>query len=142
MSSYTSGSTTKDNSGFYSIRCAPNGKIYIGSSAGVRMRFSSQKSLLRNGRHYNKELQADFKKYSEENFVFTIEQFTETQEEALKIESALIKKFKERGISYNIFIADGSSEHGTIARYNNKKCRCEPCRVAATAARQEYRLRA
>nr|YP_004581370.1 Putative site-specific DNA endonuclease [Schizomeris leibleinii]AEH05419.1 Putative site-specific DNA endonuclease [Schizomeris leibleinii] len=57
-------------SGVYVITCLPLGKHYIGVSTHVVRRLNAHKTALRNSLHSNKELQKDFLKYGEKNFLF------------------------------------------------------------------------
>lgn len=57
-------------SGIYTITCVPLSKHYIGESSHVRARLNNHKTTLRSGSHACRQLQLDFNKYGEENFVF------------------------------------------------------------------------
>lgn len=58
--------------GIYYILNNITGKIYIGSSLGVRARLKGQIYLLRNNKHYNKLLQGDWNHYGESNFSLSL----------------------------------------------------------------------
>ena len=64
----------KDNnaSGVYAITCSVTDRQYIGSSRNVHSRIDAHFSALRNGRHYNPDLQADFTRHGEAAFRWTI----------------------------------------------------------------------
>lgn len=62
----------KDN-GIYKITNNKNGKIYIGyATVSFGDRRDTHFACLRNGYHFNKELQNDFVKYGEDSFVFDV----------------------------------------------------------------------
>ena len=60
------------NCGVYCIRCKVNNKAYIGSSANIKRRWTEHKSLLKTGKHPNKQLQEDYNKYGADNFLYTV----------------------------------------------------------------------
>jgi group I intron endonuclease len=60
------------NSGIYQIRNLINGKLYIGSSANIKNRWSRHKSDLSHNRHRNPKLQNAWNKYGKDNFVFEV----------------------------------------------------------------------
>lgn len=60
----------KKISGIYAI-LAPNGRIYIGSSANVRIRWTQHVNALKRGDHSNAPLQRTYDKYRS-GFVFTL----------------------------------------------------------------------
>lgn len=59
-------------SGIYTITNLVNGKIYVGSSIGIKKRFWEHKSALRNNKHCSAHLQKAFTKYGIENFSFEL----------------------------------------------------------------------
>ena len=64
-------------SGIYSILNTLNGKIYIGSANDIDRRLSEHLRRLRNNKHTNKKIQNSWNKYSEENFVFNIIEYSD-----------------------------------------------------------------
>ena len=58
------------NCGVYCIRCKVNNKAYIGSSANIKRRWTEHKSLLKTGKHINKQLQEDYNKYGADSFLY------------------------------------------------------------------------
>ena len=58
--------------GIYSIYCTKNGKVYIGSSTDIFVRWNGHKCNLRLNKHGNRYLQNAWNKYEEESFVFSI----------------------------------------------------------------------
>lgn len=58
--------------GVYEIRCQSNGRIYVGSSTDVGVRFLTHRTRLRAGKHDNAHLQRAWDKYGEEDFVFEV----------------------------------------------------------------------
>ncbi len=69
--------------GIYCIECLSNGRRYIGKSVNVKARKSSHFSALRNGKHYNKKLQASFDKYGESSFRWFLVESVKGSPEAL-----------------------------------------------------------
>lgn len=101
--------TTNKVSGIYIITNKVTGKLYIGESLDIYRRWHDEHiPQLRKNRHYNKELQKDFNKYGEENFIFEIlERYSgkdpiSTKARILILESYFIIQFGKAGISlYN-----------------------------------------
>lgn len=59
--------------GVYCIRNMVNGKVYVGSaSISLKHRWKEHQNALRAGRHYNRYLQAAWKKYCEDAFEFLV----------------------------------------------------------------------
>ena len=55
----------------YAIMCNSNKKMYIGrTSLSAEERIRAHLQLLRRGKHTNKKMQEDFKKYGEESFKY------------------------------------------------------------------------
>lgn len=59
------------NSGIYQIRNIINNKIYIGSSANIKKRWSEHKRDLKNNKHDNGHLQGAYNKYGVSVFEYT-----------------------------------------------------------------------
>jgi group I intron endonuclease len=59
-------------SGIYKIENLLDGKKYVGLSTNIYRRWTDHRRMLMGGYHDNKHLQGAWKKYGEENFVFTI----------------------------------------------------------------------
>lgn len=58
--------------GIYKIKNKVNHKVYIGESINVKARWSHHRSDLRKGTHHSKYLQADWNKYGEKAFKFSV----------------------------------------------------------------------
>lgn len=58
--------------GIYAIYCDPVDTTYIGKHLDCWNRWEQHKKMLREGKHYNKDLQADWDKYGEKAFSFRI----------------------------------------------------------------------
>lgn len=92
-------------SGIYKLANKLNGRIYVGSAKEFKRRWSQHASSLRNQKHQNKFLQADFNKCGEEAFVFEVLEVTEgkTKEERLLLEEQYIQKYYDSGTNcYNL----------------------------------------
>jgi len=61
-----------NDSGVYLIRCLANGRIYVGSSARLALRWSEHRKTLRNGTHRNALLRNAWRKYGEDAFSFEV----------------------------------------------------------------------
>lgn len=93
------------NVGVYTIKNKASGKIYIGSSNNLEKRKQQHFKELREKRHINKNLQSDFEKYGEENFIFFVIEYS-WRSNRLEIEQKWINKYKKSGILYNIGTAN------------------------------------
>ena len=78
-------------SGVYQIRCIPTGKIYVGSAVDLRRRWYAHRCLLRRGNHPNRHLLHAWEKYGENNFEFTVLEFT-TPDKLLQVEQEWIDR--------------------------------------------------
>lgn len=66
-------------SGIYTITNLINGKIYVGLSNDIEVRFLNHKRELKNLEHYNTYLQSSINKYGLDNFEFDILEYCEEQ---------------------------------------------------------------
>ena len=92
--------------GIYQIRNLVNNKAYIGQTMReFNLRKREHFSYLRHGKHNNIEMQNDWNKYGENNFVFEILEELETPDHTLldKLETKHIKNLKKKDLSYNVF---------------------------------------
>ena len=92
--------------GIYKITCSPNKKVYIGSSIDIDIRFYKHKSLLKNNKHVNKNLQNSYNKYGINNFKFEILELT-LWKDLIKKEQYWFDYFKNEGFdmfNYNNFV--------------------------------------
>jgi predicted GIY-YIG superfamily endonuclease len=87
--------------GVYMIRCLENDKRYYGQSNDVSRRLSERKFYLRKGLHEIKNMQADFKRYTEEKFEFLPISLSKdlTIEKRKELENTLISRYNN--ICYN-----------------------------------------
>lgn len=58
------------DTGIYFITCNANGRVYVGSSVGIRSRLERHLYELRKGTHYNVKLQRAWWKYGDAQFTF------------------------------------------------------------------------
>lgn len=95
--------------GIYVIECLINGKIYIGQSQNIYYRWKKHKEVLRRNKHFNRELQEDWNRFTEDDFKFSL------------LEECSVEELDDREIywiaelhatidGYNI--AKGGKEHG------------------------------
>lgn len=59
-------------SGIYKITCTANGKIYVGSSNDISIRWHHHKKALRKGKHHSIYMQRCWSKYGEQSFVIEV----------------------------------------------------------------------
>lgn len=97
------------SSGVYQILCVPAGKIYIGSTVDLWVRWGKHRSSLRRGNHRNIYLQNAWNKYGEADFVFSILEFVK-KSDLLRAEQAWIINTGcfNRNIGFNIYDVAGS----------------------------------
>ena len=102
------------NCGVYCIRCKVNNKAYIGSSANIKQRWGNNKSMLKAGRHDNKQLQEDYNKYGADNFLYSILINCKPQK-LLKYESMYVLLFDTRQVNkgYNITLPFNTQLYNT-----------------------------
>lgn len=96
------------NCGVYKIENQINGKMYAGKTIQkFKYRFSRHKNGLRNNKHFNDHLQNSWNKYGADNFNFEPWLITDNEEQALKIESCLIRYYEltnsENGYNDSIY---------------------------------------
>ena len=102
------------NCGVYCIRCKVNNKAYIGSSANIKRRWTEHKSLLKTGKHPNKQLQEDYNKYGADNFLYLTLINCKSQM-LLKYESMYVLLFDTRQVNkgYNITLPFNTQLYNT-----------------------------
>lgn len=91
---------------YYQIVNRINKKFYIGITTNYVARFKRHIYQLKNNKHFNHKLQADWNKFGESNFDFLIEKKCdfENVEEAYELEFQLIKQRKAVALGYNILV--------------------------------------
>lgn len=106
--------------GVYSILCRPNKMRYFGKSVrSIENRFSWHRAQLKNGKHNNPELQADYNKYGPDAFEYCIEFISDDPQEIEAEEQLLISQWK----CYNYFYneeADFSERNKKIAKGHSR----------------------
>lgn len=65
-------SVKKNDAGIYAILNSYTGRIYIGKTKSLKSRYSGHLHLLRNNRHFNKDLQKDYNMLGEQAFKYII----------------------------------------------------------------------
>lgn len=58
--------------GIYTITCIENGKVYVGRSSNIKARWKRHEYALRDGNHWNQELQNNYNEYGKEAFIYTL----------------------------------------------------------------------
>ena len=80
--------------GVYKIENLIDGKVYIGKSKNIGIRWSQHKKELNNGIHINTHLQNAWNKYGSNCFRFEIIYVTKNEDDALKMEEYYIEKYE------------------------------------------------
>jgi hypothetical protein len=121
----TMGIYSDDRTGVYSILCVPLKKLYFGKSIrSINNRISWHRAQLKNHKHNNFDLQADYDLYGPENFKYSVEFETDNEQEAITEEQNLIASWE----CYNKFFnddADWSSRNSAIS-YGHSIVRATP----------------
>lgn len=100
---------SRRQSGVYQILCVPSGKIYIGSTVDLRVRWERHCWSLRRGKHRNAHLQQAWNLYGEEGFEFSVLEYVDASD-LLRFEQAWIDRSgcTDRNIGFNIYDVAGS----------------------------------
>ena len=93
--------------GVYKIENLVNGKVYIGKSKNIGVRWSEHRSELNNGTHINPHLQSAWYKYGESNFRFDVIYKAIDEDDALKHEEYYIAKYKSYNSSFGYNLTKG-----------------------------------
>lgn len=88
--------------GIYKIINVVNNKFYIGSAVSFRKRKTRHFSELRNNKHNNRHLQAAWRKYGEQAFVFVVVEEVEDRAMLLDAENRWLKDHVGKDYCYNI----------------------------------------
>lgn len=98
--------------GIYKIENKVNGKVYIGQSKSIEIRWEHHKNRLRSGKHHSNHLQRAWDKYGSDNFDFSIIEECELCD-LNKRETYWIKAFKsgDRNFGYN-----GTQDENSITK--------------------------
>ena len=95
---------SRQPAGVYKIVCLQNGRVYVGESNCIPMRWTSHKSALncKNGKT-NKLLQEDWNKFGESSFIFEVLEETEKNKNLLYDRELFhIRQLSEQGLElYN-----------------------------------------
>ena len=94
---------TEKQSGVYLIRNTVNGKVYVGSSINIAVRWGGHRNQLRKGKHTSRHLQAAWNNYGEENFAFIKRRLCPV-EDLLRVEQEYIELYcsSDPECGYNI----------------------------------------
>lgn len=96
--------------GIYKIQNLENGKVYIGASRNILLRWYQHKYDLRNFRHHSEHLQKAWIKYGEDSFQFDIIECCEERDLNNK-EKFYIQLYKSNDKNYGYNIFDGGNTH-------------------------------
>ena len=99
--------------GIYQIRNLVDGKVYIGSSCDLRLRFWQHRYYLDKGVHRSSHLQHAWNKYGKNSFVFEVMEFC-PEEDLLKREQWHLdgRKSYDPEIGYNLARVAGAASKG------------------------------
>ena len=92
--------------GIYAIKNKENGKVYIGLSVNIGLRWGVHKAELRHGKHWNQHLQLSWNKHGESGFDFVVLQEC-SEEELSKTEKDWILKLNSDDNSSGYNLTDG-----------------------------------
>ncbi|MFD2672252.1 GIY-YIG nuclease family protein [Marinicrinis sediminis] len=87
--------------GVYAIVCNENDKMIIGSASDIKKRWSNYKSLLKKDKYSNADLQADWDKYGEDAFAFTIVEQVSRKSDLYIVEQYWQDVYWDAGMLYN-----------------------------------------
>lgn len=85
----------------YAIQHTVTGRIYVGSTDSIQSRYKSHLSLLKSGRHKNKEMQYDFDTYGNHYSVFVLDEIKSIEDSGLETEWMDRLKTYDTRIGYN-----------------------------------------
>ena len=90
--------------GVYKIENLINGKVYVGKSKNIGVRWSEHRSELNKGIHINSHLQSAWNKYGGDNFRFDVLYEAIDEEDALEQEEFYIAKYEsdKSHLGYNL----------------------------------------
>jgi group I intron endonuclease len=96
--------------GIYKIQNLVNGKVYIGSSANIKLRFGAHRSRLGRGTHHSIFLQRAWSKHGSANFSFAILELVRIPARLHIAENRHIQEFRssDKRYGYNVCPAAGS----------------------------------
>jgi group I intron endonuclease len=100
---YLGDSRSRKAAGVYQIKNLVNGKIYIGSSVTLSVRYSTHLKNLRQGTHVNPKLQSSWNKHGETSFEFSVLEYCDPKE-TFEMEQSYIDILKP---TYNISLSVG-----------------------------------
>ena len=110
------GGNSKD-AGVYKITNKLNGRIYIGSAKCFQVRWSQHAGSLKNNKHSNRFLQADFNKSGTDAFLFEVLEVVEgTKEERLLKEEGYIGQYHDNGDKCYNFCKHATSPEGYVCK--------------------------
>jgi group I intron endonuclease len=78
----------RPKAGVYAIVCASNGSFYAGSTGNLWQRKQGHWSLLRHGRHHNRPLQNDWRRYGEDAFRWEVLEILEGRPSLAQLRAA------------------------------------------------------
>lgn len=118
-------SKLKPISGIYKITNLENGKIYIGQSANIPLRWASHVDQLIGGKHVNKNLLNDFQEYGLHVFSAEIIEKCDSSDKVylLERERYYIAQYCQSGFKLYNKIEDGSGGIYTFVTNGGKRAR-------------------
>lgn len=107
--------------GIYRITNKENGKVYIGSSVDIHLRWLQHKSQLKKNKHHSRHLQNAWNKYGEDNFRFDIVELIDDIDLLLSAEQKWINKTKsyDYHYGYNMSIDASRPDIGSACNQMN-----------------------
>jgi group I intron endonuclease len=119
-------------SGIYAIRCARNGKLYVGSAVNLVVRWKAHQNALAAQRHHSIRLQRAWNKYGRDTFTFEVVELVEP-ERLIEREQFHIDAYRSASpsIGFNICPKAGSTR-GAILSDEAKRKMSEAAKRART----------
>jgi group I intron endonuclease len=93
--------------GVYKITCRVNGRIYIGSSVNIKIRWRNHRYELGCGKHFNRHLQRAWSKYGSDSFEFSILEVTSHDCRVTRE----LHWCKELRPAFNVNVPDEAAQH-------------------------------
>lgn len=118
-------------SGIYEIVNTCGGKQYIGSAVNFSRRFANHRHFLNRGSHFNPHLQAAWKKYGKNSFVFSVIEYV-SRESLISREQFWIDGYDVVRTGYNMLPTAGS-RLGMVSWIKGKKHSPETCAKISAA---------
>lgn len=103
--------------GLYYILCERNGRIYIGQSGNVSRRFYEHRCNLSAGRHYNRQLQADWREHGEAAFTFGVLSYERDLRMRSQLEQTWINTYRADDPAYGYNVVSSKFDRAGVSDF-------------------------